>query len=189
MPRCARRYRAGSVNHDLPRKDYYGVLKLPPGSSEGLIRQRYKRLAKRFHPDVNPAPDAAARFREIKEAHDVLLDPARKAVVDSWFVPRVRRAARRAPTQRAGVPTVPPAQKRPISPVWTTGSDRVWSFGCFGIAAFVLAFFGAVSQPASVQTALVVAVGVAVVVGSIAALGGERIHESLLWVLRALWWW
>ena len=69
----------------LAKKDYFGILRLPPGSSEAVIRHRFKRLARRLHPDVNPSPDAAARFREIREAYDVLTDPVRRAIVDSWF--------------------------------------------------------------------------------------------------------
>ena len=54
---------------EVAKKDYYGVLKLPAGASDSVVRQRFKRLARRLHPDVNPSPDAAAQFRELCRAY------------------------------------------------------------------------------------------------------------------------
>ena len=52
---------------------YYDVLGLPFGASEQLIKKRYKELAKKYHPDRNPSPDANKRFIEINEAYIYLL--------------------------------------------------------------------------------------------------------------------
>jgi curved DNA-binding protein CbpA len=186
---------------ELARKDYYGILKLPAGASEPVIRQRFKRLARRLHPDVNPAPDAAARFREIREAYDVLTDPARRAVVDSWYVPQAKPAwrtqsrveARGSPSApaRAGDAHVPftPRQKRPISPVWTAGSDRSWNFGCFALLGFIAAFITALPVTNELSTAVRAGIAVALAAGIIAAIGGERVREWLLWILSRAWWW
>jgi len=48
---------------------YYDVLGLPFGANEQLIKKRYKELAKKYHPDRNPSPDAHKRFIEINEAY------------------------------------------------------------------------------------------------------------------------
>jgi curved DNA-binding protein CbpA len=186
---------------ELARKDYYGILKLPAGASEPVIRQRFKRLARRLHPDVNPAPDAAARFREIREAYDVLTDPARRAVVDSWYEPQAkpawrtqsRVAARSSPSTpaQAGDAHFPftPRQKRPISPVWTAGSDRSWNFGCFALLGFIAAFITALPVTNELSTAVRAGIAVALAAGIIAAIGGERVREWLLWILSRAWWW
>ena len=52
---------------------FYDILGLPFGASEQLIKKRYKELAKKYHPDRNPSPDANKRFIEINEAYIYLL--------------------------------------------------------------------------------------------------------------------
>ncbi|MCM3876719.1 MAG: DnaJ domain-containing protein [Thermoanaerobaculia bacterium] len=186
---------------ELAKKDYYGVLKLPAGASEPVIRQRFKRLAKRLHPDVNPSPNAASQFREIREAYDVLTDPARRAVVDSWYAPHAKPAWRTpsrvsagnspsTPAQAGGVDApFTPSQKRPISSVWTAGSDRVWNFCCFAPLGFIAAFISVLPVTSELSTAVRAGVAVALIAGIIAAIGGEKVREWLLWVLSRAWWW
>jgi curved DNA-binding protein CbpA len=168
----------------LAKKDYFGVLRLPPGSSEAVIKRRFKRLARRLHPDVNPSPDAAARFREIREAHDILSDPTRRAIVDSWFAspsfPRPRRV-------RFSKPPVAGAEWRPASRAVAAGGDRAWSFGCFALLAFFVAGLRTLGDPSAPWThAIAAAFAVAIVVGFVASCVGEEMREWILWVL---WWW
>jgi molecular chaperone DnaJ len=60
--------------------DFFIVLGLQHGASEAEIRRAYRRLARRFHPDINPGDRAAeARFREILEAYETLIDPDRRS--------------------------------------------------------------------------------------------------------------
>lgn len=60
-------------------KDYYSILELPPGATVADIKRAYRKLAHIFHPDKNGNdPYAAARFAEIKEAYEVLINPAKK---------------------------------------------------------------------------------------------------------------
>jgi curved DNA-binding protein CbpA len=60
-------------------KDYYEILELEPSASVPEIKRSFRKLAQQFHPDKNPTDAyAAARFHEIKEAHEVLTNPARK---------------------------------------------------------------------------------------------------------------
>jgi curved DNA-binding protein len=62
--------------------DYYATLELEPGASDADIRKAYRRLARRYHPDVSKEPDAEARFKEISEAYQTLSDPERREAYD-----------------------------------------------------------------------------------------------------------
>ena len=62
--------------------DYYHVLGVSPGSSTAEIRRAYRERVREWHPDVNPADDAAARFAAIVEAYDTLADPDRRRSYD-----------------------------------------------------------------------------------------------------------
>jgi curved DNA-binding protein CbpA len=53
-------------------KDYYKILGVEKNSSEKDIKAAYRKLARQYHPDVNDAPDAEERFKEINEAYQVL---------------------------------------------------------------------------------------------------------------------
>jgi molecular chaperone DnaJ len=64
--------------------DLYVVLGLPQGATESDIKRAYRRLARRFHPDINPGDRAAeARFRQILEAYETLIDPDRRSRYDA----------------------------------------------------------------------------------------------------------
>ena len=64
--------------------DLYIVLGVQQGASESEIKRAYRRLARRFHPDVNPGDQAAAaRFHQILEAYETLIDPARRSRYDA----------------------------------------------------------------------------------------------------------
>jgi len=64
--------------------DLYIVLGVAQGASESEIKRAYRRLARRYHPDINPGDHAAEeRFREILEAYETLIDPARRSRYDA----------------------------------------------------------------------------------------------------------
>jgi molecular chaperone DnaJ len=64
--------------------DFYVVLGLQHGASESDIKRAYRRLARRFHPDINPGDrQAEARFRQILQAYETLIDPQRRSRYDS----------------------------------------------------------------------------------------------------------
>ena len=66
-------------------KDYYETLGVKRNATEQEIRQAYRRLARKYHPDVNPGDKSAeARFKEINEAHEVLSDPDKRAKYDRY---------------------------------------------------------------------------------------------------------
>ena len=66
------------------KRDYYEVLGLSKGASDDEIKRAYRKLAKQYHPDVNKAPDAEAKFKEINEAYEVLSDPQKKSTYDQF---------------------------------------------------------------------------------------------------------
>ncbi|MDX1905603.1 MAG: DnaJ C-terminal domain-containing protein [Bacteroidia bacterium] len=64
-------------------KDYYGILDISPDATEDMVRAAFKQLAKQYHPDRNPGNAAAeARFKELVEARDILLDSAHRQAYD-----------------------------------------------------------------------------------------------------------
>jgi len=66
------------------KRDYYEVLELSKGASDDDIKKAYRKLAKKYHPDLNKAPDAADKFKEVQEAYEVLSDPQKKAAYDAY---------------------------------------------------------------------------------------------------------
>lgn len=63
----------------------YKVLELEPGAAYETIRRQYKMLALKYHPDKNKADGAADKYREIKEAHDVLCSQHEDPASNGWF--------------------------------------------------------------------------------------------------------
>src|SRR6266480_1532628 len=64
--------------------DLYVILGLEHGATESDIKRAYRRLARRYHPDINPGDRTAeARFRQILEAYETLIDPERRSKYDA----------------------------------------------------------------------------------------------------------
>lgn len=63
-------------------RDYYGILGVDPEATEQEIKKAYRKLARKYHPDVNPSEEAAEKFAEISLAQEVLLDPQKRSIVD-----------------------------------------------------------------------------------------------------------
>jgi DnaJ-class molecular chaperone len=67
----------------MERKDYYKTLGVDHRASPKEIKNAYRKLAQRYHPDVNPGDEEAEnRFKELGEAYQVLSDPDRRRVYD-----------------------------------------------------------------------------------------------------------
>lgn len=90
------------------KKDLYDVLGVKPEASDKEIKKAFRRLARKYHPDVNPEnKEAEIRFKEINEAHEILSDPKKRAEYD-----RLRQAAAGASFR-------------------TPGGERAYDFGDF----------------------------------------------------------
>lgn len=68
----------------MAKRDYYEVLGLSKGASAQEIKKAYRKLSKQYHPDINKAPDADEKFKEITEAYEVLSDDNKKAQYDQF---------------------------------------------------------------------------------------------------------
>ena len=75
-------------------RDYYGILGVDKSASDAEIKKAYRKLARKYHPDVNPGDEEAAeKFREASVAQEVLLDPQKRQIVDMGGDPMEDRAA------------------------------------------------------------------------------------------------
>lgn len=63
-------------------KDYYGILGLSRDATDDDIKRAYRRLARQYHPDVNPDPSAHEKFKDINAAYEVLSDDQKRQIVD-----------------------------------------------------------------------------------------------------------
>ena len=93
-------------------KDYYATLGVAKTATEKEIKQAYRKLARKHHPDVNPGDKSAeTKFKEINEAYEVLGDPEKRKKYDELGVELAhvrtgrRRCARRRRRRAAGMST------------------------------------------------------------------------------------
>jgi curved DNA-binding protein len=63
-------------------KDYYKILGVSRDAGQNDIKKAYRKLAHKYHPDVSKEPDAEAKFKEMKEAYEVLGDPEKRKAYD-----------------------------------------------------------------------------------------------------------
>jgi len=68
----------------VAHKDYYEVLGVARDASEGDLQRAYRKLARKFHPDISEAPDAEERFKELGTAYEVLKHPDHRKLYDQY---------------------------------------------------------------------------------------------------------
>ncbi|GIX30871.1 MAG: curved DNA-binding protein [Porticoccaceae bacterium] len=105
-------------------KDYYQILGVSRDATQDEIKRAYRRLARKYHPDVSKEPDAEARFKEVNEAYEVLKDPEKRAAYDQLGA-----------NWQAGQEFRPP-------PGWDQGFEFHGDFGGGDFSDFFEALFG-----------------------------------------------
>lgn len=69
----------------MDQQDYYGLLGIPKGATQKDIKQAYRKLARKYHPDLNPDDKTAEdKFKEVNEAYEVLSDPDKRKMFDQF---------------------------------------------------------------------------------------------------------
>src|SRR5690554_2264014 len=87
----------------MAKRDYYEVLEVAKNASEAELKKAYRRLAMKYHPDRNPGDaDAENRFKEAKEAYEVLSDPRKRAANDQFGHAKIEGAAGMGERGRGG---------------------------------------------------------------------------------------
>ena len=100
-------------------KDYYSILGVSKNASVAEIKKAYRKLARKFHPDLNPGDkNAETRFKEIQESYSVLSDPKKKSQYDQF----------------GSVGDVPPGG--PFQQSYSTGGFEGFNFSDFGSSSF-----------------------------------------------------
>lgn len=68
----------------MAKRDYYEVLGVSKDASDDEIKKAYRKLSKKYHPDLNKEADAADRFKEVAEAYEILSDSQKRAAYDQY---------------------------------------------------------------------------------------------------------
>src|ERR1700693_3335271 len=90
-----------------PKKDYYETLGVKKSSSAEDIRKAFRKLARKYHPDVNPGDKGAEeKFKALSEANDVLSDPKKRKIYDQlgFYSDNIDPATAEAYARQGGTP-------------------------------------------------------------------------------------
>jgi curved DNA-binding protein len=68
----------------MAKRDYYDILGVRRDASADQVKSAYRKLARKYHPDVNKSPDASTKFQEATEAYEVLSDPEKRKTYDQF---------------------------------------------------------------------------------------------------------
>ncbi len=99
------------VTFVMKYKDYYQIMDVTRDATQDEIKRAYRKLARKYHPDISKEPQAEAHFKEVGEAYDVLKDPEKRAAYDQLGA-----------NYQAGQDFKPP-------PDWNNGFEHAGRFG------------------------------------------------------------
>eukprot|EP00968_Pinguiococcus_pyrenoidosus_P018287 scaffold1881_cov256-Pinguiococcus_pyrenoidosus.AAC.9 len=85
-------------------RDFYKILGVGRNADEAEIKKAYRKLSRQYHPDKNPAPDAAEKFADIAGAYEVLSDPDKRATFDRYGEEGLKKQEAREAQGAAGDP-------------------------------------------------------------------------------------
>ncbi|GJJ77649.1 hypothetical protein EMPS_10008 [Entomortierella parvispora] len=89
-------------------KDYYVILGVDKAATDDQLKKAYRKLALKYHPDKNSAPDAQKKFQDISEAYEVLSDKNKRAVFDQFGEEGLKGGASSGPEGAGGPGGFPP---------------------------------------------------------------------------------
>src|SRR5260370_36955912 len=117
------------------KKDYYELLGVKKSASVDDIRKAFRKLARKYHPDVNPDKAAEEKFKAISEANDVLSDPKKRKMYDQigFYSDNIDQATADA-YARGGQPATGGGGRFPGAPPRSTGQGVPFGFGGFALS-------------------------------------------------------
>jgi hypothetical protein len=147
--------------------DPYATLGVPRGAGERQVQQAYRRLARRYHPDLHPDAESTERMQRVNQAWEILSSPTRRANYDAqstsrgsvggghWSASRRNEPVSSASTRRNGTWASPPpaagthysAESRPMDEGDGPGWAGVVLMVAIGLLAFVALFAGILPVP------------------------------------------
>jgi curved DNA-binding protein CbpA len=112
-----------------PSADPYKVLQVDPEAEDEVIAAAYRRLARKYHPDVGGGPEAAARMTALNAAWELIGEPARRAAFDRHRAVETALARRTAETRPAPAHRWTPVSRPPetVSRDWSSGRSSTGS--------------------------------------------------------------
>lgn len=90
--------------------DYYKILQVHNLAEPEVIESAYKRLARKYHPDLNDSKDALIRMQKINEAYETLSDPGKRKEYDAYWI-RNQNNVRNEPEKQPDMENALPAKK------------------------------------------------------------------------------
>ena len=117
-----------------PKKDYYEILGVKKSASADDIRKAFRKLARKYHPDVNPGDKAAEeKFKTLSEANEVLSDPKKRKIYDQvgFYSDNIDAATAEAYARAGGGAAAVPAQGFPAARPVAAGRASNFDFGGF----------------------------------------------------------